>query len=322
MTVVRAGADRAAIDEAAALLAQGELVAFPTETVYGLGADARRAEAARRIYAAKGRPSTNPLIVHVSDARAAAGWVEGWDARAEALAAAFWPGPLTLVLRRGPAIPAEVAGGGDTLAVRVPRHPVARALLEAFGGPVAAPSANRSTSISPTRAEHVVAELAGRVPLVLDGGPCEVGLESTVLSLVGAPRILRPGRITAAELAAALGLEVASGPGGPVADPTAALPSPGLLERHYAPATSVVLAERADLEARGPIDAAFLVRSAIDRPRARVLPADPHGYGQALYDALRWADGAGAPAIWVERPPEGEPWEAVHDRLRRAATRA
>lgn len=321
MTVVRDGGDPTALAEAAALLARGELVAFPTETVYGLGADARRADAAQRIYAAKGRPRTNPLIVHVRDAAQAAAWALGWDDRAAALAAAFWPGPLTLVVDRGPGIPPEVTGGGDTLALRVPRHPVAQALLARFGGPIAAPSANRSTAISPTRAEHVRDELTGRVPLILDGGPCEVGLESTVLSLVGAARILRPGRIGLTELASVLGTPIDQGPLRGI-DAAAPLPSPGLLERHYAPRTPVVLAPRDQVEGEAPTDAAFLVTAALDRPRARVLPPDPVGYARALYDALRWADQQGAPAIWVERPPVGEAWEAVHDRLRRAATPA
>lgn len=322
MTRTRAGHDPAALAEAAALLAQGELVAFPTETVYGLGADATSADAARRIYAAKGRPSTNPLIVHVPDAAEARRWAPGWDARAERLAARFWPGPLTLVLARGPGIPAAVTGGGDTVALRAPDHPVAQALLRAFGGPIAAPSANRSNHVSPTRAEHVVAELGGRVPLVLDGGACAVGLESTVLSLVGpgAPRILRPGHITPSALAAALGEPVSAAPAGPASvPPGSALPSPGLLERHYAPSTPVVLASRALLEASGPPDAVYLVRAPLPGRQALVLPADPEGYARALYAALREADGRGARTVWIEDVPGDEPWAAARDRLRRAS---
>lgn len=325
MTRTRAGHDPAAVAEAALLLAQGELVAFPTETVYGLGADATSADAARRIYAAKGRPSTNPLIVHVADLAEARRWAVGWDDRAQRLAERFWPGPLTLVLGRSAGIPAEVAGGGQTVALRAPDHPVAQALLRAFGGPIAAPSANRSNHVSPTQAEHVVAELGGRIPLVLDGGPCAVGLESTVLSLMdpAGPRILRPGHITARALAAALGEAVAEGPpvGGSrgTAHDGPALPSPGMLDRHYAPRTPVVLAPRAALEAHGPADAVYVVRAPLSERQALVLPADPEGYARALYGALRTADGLGAPALWIEEVPEGEAWAAARDRLRRAS---
>ena len=324
MTRTRAGHDPAAVAEAARLLAQGELVAFPTETVYGLGADATSADAARRIYAAKGRPSTNPLIVHVADLAEARRWAVGWDDRAQRLAERFWPGPLTLVLGRSARIPAEVAGGGETVALRAPDHPVAQALLRAFGGPIAAPSANRSNHVSPTQAEHVVAELGGRIPLVLDGGPCAVGLESTVLSLVdpAGPRILRPGHITARALVPVLGEGVAEGP--PAgrrhgAHEGPALPSPGLLDRHYAPHTPVVLATRATLEAHGPADAVFVVRAPLPGRQALVLPADPEGYARALYSALRAADALGAPALWIEEAPDGEAWAAARDRLRRAS---
>jgi L-threonylcarbamoyladenylate synthase len=329
VTRTRAGHDPAAVAEAARLLADGELVAFPTETVYGLGADATSAGAARRIYAAKGRPSTNPLIVHVADLAEAQRWATGWDSRAQQLAERFWPGPLTLVLGRSARIPAEVAGGGDTLALRAPDHPVAQALLRAFGGPIAAPSANRSNHVSPTQAEHVVAELGGRIPLVLDGGPCAVGLESTVLSLTdpAGPRILRPGHITARALSAVLGEHVAEGapargrhaPDEASALPSPALASPGLLERHYAPRTPVVLAPRATLEAHGPADAIYVVRAPLPGRRALVLPADPAGYARALYSALRAADDLGAAALWVEEAPEGEAWAAARDRLRRAS---
>lgn len=324
MTRTRAGHDPAAVAEAARLLAQGELVAFPTETVYGLGADATSADAARRIYAAKGRPSTNPLIVHVADLAEARRWAVGWDDRAQRLAERFWPGPLTLVLGRSARIPAEVAGGGETVALRAPDHPVAQALLRAFGGPIAAPSANRSNHVSPTQAEHVVAELGGRIPLVLDGGPCAVGLESTVLSLVdpAGPRILRPGHITARALVSVLGEGVAEGPpagGRHEAHEGPALPSPGLLDRHYAPHTPVVLATRATLEAHGPADAVFVVRAPLPGRQALVLPADPEGYARALYSALRAADALGAPALWIEEAPDGEAWAAARDRLRRAS---
>jgi len=313
---VRDGSDPAAIAAAAALLRAGELVAFPTETVYGLGGDARSAGAAARIYAAKGRPSHNPLIVHVLDRAGALGCVEGWSDRADRLAEAFWPGPLTLVLARGRAIPAEIAGGGDTVAVRAPRHPVARALIAAFGGPIAAPSANRSSAISPTRADHVVAELGDRIALVLDGGACDVGLESTVVDLTGPRvRILRPGHVTASALAGVLGEAIDEGP----APASEGLRSPGMLLRHYAPRTPVVITDRARIEAEGPNDAVFLVRSGLAKPNVCVLPSDPMDYARELYGALRWADAIRARALWIEAVPEGEAWSAIRDRLTRAA---
>ncbi|MCC7386113.1 MAG: threonylcarbamoyl-AMP synthase [Deltaproteobacteria bacterium] len=315
------GDDPAAIAEAVALLRAGQLVAFPTETVYGLGADALSAEAVERIYVAKGRPATNPIIVHVEDARAARDLVEGWDARAEQLALRFWPGPLTLVLRRRPMVPAIVAAGGETLAVRAPAHPVARALLHAFEGPLAAPSANRSSAISATRAQDVLDELGEVIPLILDGGPCEVGLESTVLDLSRArPTLLRPGVITPSALEAALGEAIAERS----TDEQGPLRSPGLLERHYAPSKPLIIATAAEIERAAPERVAILAWSPLrvaEPTPLRALPADPAAYARALYAALRWADRQAVEAIWVERPPAGEPWRAVHDRLARASVR-
>jgi L-threonylcarbamoyladenylate synthase len=311
-------ADPEAIAEAAALLAQGALVAFPTETVYGLGADARQTAAVQKIYAVKGRPAHNPIIVHVLDAAAARRLTPAWDDRAERLAEAFWPGPLTLIVPLGPEISPAVAAGGTTVALRAPRHPVAQALLAAFGGPIAAPSANRSSAISPTEAAHVEVELGDRVPLILDGGPAEIGLESTVVDLDG--RILRPGSVTPAQIAAVLGgAEVAADPAGP-------LRSPGLLRRHYAPRRRLEIGTPEAFEARGAEirRVAALVWSAWEPPARWVarLPRDPAGYGRQLYATLRRADAQPVEAIWVERPPTGEPWLAVHDRLDRAATAA
>jgi L-threonylcarbamoyladenylate synthase len=317
-TILRPGLDPDALDEACALLARGELVAFATETVYGLGADARRADAAARIYAAKGRPSANPLIVHVRDADDARRWCSGWDERADRLAARFWPGPLTLVLGRGHDIPAVVAGGGDTLALRAPSHPVAQALLLRFGGPIAAPSANRSLHVSPTTAAHVADDLGGRVALVLDGGPSPIGLESTVLALTGPrARLLRPGRVRVDAIEAELGpIEVVEAHASAHA---AALAAPGQLARHYAPDRPARLVE-ADAIAQAPSDVLVLTWSAPDGPGRLRLPAESEGFEAALYARLREAETLGPRAIWIERPPEGPAWTAVRDRLRRATT--
>jgi L-threonylcarbamoyladenylate synthase len=326
---VRVPADDGAIAEAAAILRRGELVVFPTETVYGVGADALEPAAVERIFRAKGRPATNPVIVHVAGPDEARALVLGFDAEAQALAAAFWPGPLTLVLPRRPEVPAIVAAGGPTLAVRAPAHPVARALLSAFGGPIAAPSANRSNAISPTRAEHAEEELADQVGIILDGGPCRVGLESTVIELGPDPRILRPGAIGRGELEAALGRPVGA-PTPATAASGGALPSPGMLARHYAPRHPLVLFRRPSFPAgspSGPV-AVLLVGPAPPAPppgplpagsTVRSLPADPSGYGRELYAALREADRGAISAIWVEAPPPDEAWSAIADRLRRAS---
>ncbi|MFO0725752.1 MAG: L-threonylcarbamoyladenylate synthase [Myxococcota bacterium] len=308
----------AAIAKAAGILERGGLVAFPTETVYGLGANAEDASAVREIYAAKGRPSNNPVIVHVLNADAARRMTTRFDAEAERLAQAFWPGPLTLVLPRGPSIPAIVAAGGDTVALRAPRHPVGEALLAAFGGPIAAPSANRSLAVSPTTAEDVLEELGGRIDLILDGGPTEVGLESTVLDLCAdPPRILRPGMVLKSQIEAALGRPIELG-GTPDAG---VLRSPGQLSRHYAPRRPLLLKPRQAL-AEAPPDVGILSVGPFLHPTVWALEPSPEGYARELYAALRSADRAAVREIWVEIPPSGEAWTAVHDRLRRAASTA
>ncbi len=306
----------------------GGLVAFPTETVYGLGARALDADAARRIFAAKGRPETHPLIVHVAgeaDARSLAG---EWSARAERLARAFWPGPLTLVVPRGSAVPAVVAGGGDSIAVRAPAHPVARALLRRLGEPIAAPSANRYQTISPTRAEHVVKSLGDAVALVLDGGPCDAGIESTVIDVTGArPRVLRPGALSLAALRA-VAPDIERGEA--VAAEDALRPSPGMDARHYAPRARLVVAgtraqavseavarasenERVGLVVRGEVQATAL------RIDVRVLPDEPTAFAAALFATLHALDDEGAATIVVEAVPAAEAWWAVADRLKRAS---
>ncbi|MGC4000480.1 MAG: L-threonylcarbamoyladenylate synthase [Anaeromyxobacter sp.] len=327
----RLTADPAGLARAAELLRKGGLVAFPTETVYGLGALALDGLAVRGIFAAKGRPATNPVIVHVTGATEAAGLVEGWPPAAQALADRHWPGPLTLVLPRRPVVPDEVTAGGGTVGVRAPAHPVAQALLRAVGAPIAAPSANRSEHVSPTLAEHVLADLDGRIDAVLDGGGCEVGIESTVLSLAHGPvpRLLRPGGLSRAALEAELGpIAVGAAPAAqaarpPAPDHTPVAASPGQHHRHYAPAGQVILVSTAALPARlaalpGPRGA--LVRGAAPAGADAVerLPDDPAGYARGLYAALRALEARGCAAIAVEDVPPGGAWEALRDRLVRA----
>ena len=313
------------LEEAARLLRNGKLVAFPTETVYGLGALALDALAVRGIYAAKGRPSTNPLIVHVSGVDQARALVTSWPAQAKTLAARFWPGPLTLVLPRTAAVPDEVTAGGATVALRVPAHPAARALLERVGAPLAAPSANRAEHVSPTTAAHVGKDLDGRIDAILDGGACDFGIESTVLWLdpdcASAPRLLRPGAISRAELEAALHCAISAGP-------AAISASPGLHARHYAPAAIVRLVPTAQLAAVAAALAGEGQRVGLiahSNPRiasihsAIELSRDPAGYARAFYAALRALEEAGCGAIVIEAVPTAGAWEAIADRLRRAA---
>ena len=309
--------DAEQIELAATLLRAGKLVAFATETVYGLGADATNASAVARIFAAKGRPGTNPLIVHVANADAARRWVLDWPVEAEKLARAFWPGPLTLVLPKAAAIVDGVTAGLSTVGIRVPNHPLALALLAEFDGPVAAPSANRSNRISPTTAEHVRAELGEAVDLILDGGSCEVGIESTVLDLSSErPTILRPGQVTAEKIAEVIGRPV--GLGSVVLEPSKAAASPGQHRVHYSPTTATFYfsppapakngAGYLLLRCEEPVGAAPVVR----------MPGEPRAYAQRLYAALRELDALGLSAILVEMPPEDAEWMAVRDRLRRA----
>jgi L-threonylcarbamoyladenylate synthase len=329
--ILRVDAERpeeAAIARAAEIVRGGGLVAFPTETVYGLGANALDAEAVARIFAAKGRPATNPLIVHVPETEAARAVVAAWPETAARLAARFWPGPLTLVLPRQEAIPAIVTAGGPTVAVRVPAHPVAQALLRAAGVPIAAPSANRSMRLSPTRAAHVRQDLSGRIALILDGGPTAGGLESTVLDLTTTPpRLLRPGLVTPAEIEAIIGPITRPGVA-PAAD--APLPSPGLLARHYAPRAPLELTPDAgqervqELLARG-LRVGWVTFDTVAEENAPGLetirlPLEPSAYAAQLYAALHQLDAVGVGRIVVGLPPDTEAWMAVRDRLRRAAT--
>lgn len=321
MTV--AGSDEAVIAAGAQALAAGRLVAFPTETVYGLGADALDPAAVARIFRAKGRPTDHPLICHVASADELPGLMAAPTPAATALADAFWPGPLTLVVERAAAVPDAVTGGRDTVAVRVPAHPQALALLRAFGGPVAAPSANRFGRPSPTRADDVAAELGDAVDVIIDGGPCEVGIESTVLDLTtDPPQVLRPGRISAEQIAQVLGIPVSAEASGPAR-------APGMLESHYAPGARVeVVAEKA---AAGRAAAAMDdgLRVAVLAPgHIADLPAgclvlgpvgDPDAYAARLYAAFRRADAEGAQVIVAVPPPAEGIGIAVRDRLARAS---
>jgi L-threonylcarbamoyladenylate synthase len=313
----------AKIARAVERLRAGELVAFPTETVYGLGADASQAIAVRKIFAAKGRPAAHPLIVHLPDSSHVGRWARTFPDGARALATAFWPGPLTLVLPRAPRASDIVTGGQDSVGLRVPSHPVARDLLAAFDGGIAAPSANRFGRISPTTARHVADDLGGAVAMILDGGPCAVGIESTIVAFVGDdPVLLRPGGISAADLARVLG----RAPRGPDASAPRAS---GTLPSHYAPKTPATLvapgalrAEIAQLEERDE-DVAVLSRT-IPRPADfsdvwRQAPADAAAYAHDLYANLRALDAANADVILIEMVPDDDAWLAVRDRLTRAA---
>jgi L-threonylcarbamoyladenylate synthase len=305
------------IRRAAEILRRGGLVAFPTETVYGLGADASSAKAVARLYAAKRRPVDHPVIVHFADAESAYSWAKEVPAAARKLAAKFWPGPLTLILKKSAKAGDFVTGRQDSIGLRVPSHPVAQELLKAFGGGVAAPSANRFGLLSPTTAAHVRVDLGEEVELVLDGGPSEVGIESTIVDLSGVqPVLLRPGHIFVAQLEKALGIRVA-------AKQEDSPRHSGGLERHYAPRTPARLVPTHELDqeiARLKDKVAVL---AFSRPDERVdywlrMPREPAAYAQKLYAALRELDSARCESILIEAPPETPEWAGVRDRLERA----
>ncbi|VXC46425.1 L-threonylcarbamoyladenylate synthase [Massilia sp. 9I] len=320
--------DQAAIDAAARALETGALVAFPTETVYGLGADAENPAAVAAIYAAKGRPQDHPVIVHLAPDAPLDYWAAEIPAEAHALADAFWPGPLTMILKRAANIPDAVSGGQDTVGLRCPSHPVAIALLRAFKGGkggVAAPSANKFGAVSPTLAQHVRDEFGqdGAVAMVLDGGASQVGIESTIVDLsrlaTHGPVLLRPGHISADAIAAVIDRV-------PSAPDAAAPRASGTLESHYAPHTPVAMQDSAQLRqtlselAAAGRKVALIHYSDMPQTHAALrLPATPDGFAHALYAALRAMDGHGADVILVEAPPQGGDWLGVNDRLRRAA---
>ena len=317
-------ANRAAIASAAQLLRDGKLVAFPTETVYGVGADAGNADAVRRIFEAKGRPADHPVIVHVADFAMAQRWSSTMPDGARALAAAFWPGPLTLIVPRAPHVSDVVTGGQPSVGLRAPSHPVARVLLAEFGGGIAAPSANRFGHVSPTTAAHVADDLGSAVDLILDGGACDVGIESTIVAFTGeAPMLLRPGGIAVEAIARVLG-------GAPLPRDAAAPRAPGTLAAHYAPRTPAALvapdALRAELAQLAERDERVAVLAwSLDPPEAFDgtwirAPHEAGVYAHRLYASLRALDAVDADAILIEQVPEGDAWAAIRDRLVRATS--
>jgi len=318
------GPDPAALDAAAQVLLRGGLVAFATETVYGLGAIATLPAAVARIFAAKGRPAINPVIVHVAGIAKASDCVAEWTEQAECLARRFWPGPLTLVLKRAGIIPDVVTAGRGTVAVRAPAGKVAVGLIERSSQPIAAPSANRSNRLSPTRAEHVLADLDGAIDLLIDSGPTAIGMESTVLDLTTAtPRLLRPGPISTKELENALGGRQVAGP--IAEEPAGAVSSPGQMPVHYAPLTPSFRVERAE-ELDGLVHRGRTAVVSFGEQAGRALPAtvarftleSPVEASRRLYDVLHHCDSLGLGSIVVVMPPAEPEWQAVRDRLRRA----
>ncbi|MDX9996011.1 MAG: L-threonylcarbamoyladenylate synthase [Rhodocyclaceae bacterium] len=325
------------IGRAAELLRAGELVAFPTETVYGLGADASNPQAVAKIFAAKGRPADHPLIVHIAGVEHLDRWARDIPEAARVLAAKFWPGPLTLILKRHPDVPDAVTGGQDTVGLRIPNHPVALELLAAFGGSdgggLAAPSANRFGRISPTTAQHVRDDLGegegSKVAMILDGGPCRVGIESTIVDLTGKRTVLlRPGMLSAVDIGLVLG-RVPIAPDDPLAPPDLAKNrASGTLEAHYAPRTPLVLMpdDSLPIALRNAIVQKERVVVLATHPAPfempgviwRVAPADPAGFAHDLYANLRELDALGCDRIYVQKPV-GQPWQAISDRLKRAA---
>ncbi len=317
-------ASQVEIENAVQALRDGELVAFPTETVYGLGANAQNPAAVRRIFEAKGRPPNHPVIVHLDSPRFLHRWVREVPEAANRLAESFWPGPLTMVMPRAPQVHDVITGGQDTIAIRVPAHPMAQQLLTAFGGGIAAPSANRYGRLSPTRAEHVREEFGEALRVILDGGECQIGLESTIVSFEGEQvRLLRPGSVTAAQLRAVLGeIFLGAGPDSPRV--------PGATPAHYAPTTPMTIVPVGEVDAQADAASGGGRRIAV---LAQRLPLRSHkyvtwinagrrpeSYARDLYTNLRTLDKAGCQRILVQDVPDGEGWAAIRDRLLRAAT--
>jgi L-threonylcarbamoyladenylate synthase len=322
--------DPVAIAEAAAVFARGGLVAFPTETVYGLGARGLHADEVAKIFAAKGRPSGHPVILHVDGDARARSLAGEWTETAALLARDFWPGPLTLVVPRAPTVPPEVSGGLATVGIRAPNHGVALALIRAVGEPLAAPSANTHTHVSPTTAGHVVRSLGDKVDLVLDAGPCTHGIESTVVALGPPLRVLRPGAITLEQLRA---IDPRVEDGTATIETDAARAAPGMAAKHYAPRTKVLLAPRgrvaealaSTVQNTAKTRVAAIVVTAKAEAEAAgcspviALPDDPPAYARGLYAALHEVDAAEVDLLVIEGPPNAPDWWAVRDRLSRAA---
>jgi len=325
---------RAAVERAAEVLRAGGLVAFPTETVYGLAANALDATAVAGIFRAKGRPADNPLIVHVADVAMARGLARRWPAAAERIAAGLWPGPVTVVVPRADGIPDLVTAGGDTVALRCPANRLARRLIERAGRPLAAPSANRSEAVSPTTAQHVLDSLGGRVDLILDGGPCGHGIESTVVDCtVTPPVILRPGPLPRHTLEEIVGGEVAWPPAETDATAAGASRSPGMRPRHYAPRTPLEMPAAAAARVSALLADGYRVgwltigpptepvRRIAGAPGVVVVPMPevPEAFARVLYATLHALDHRGLDRLVVDPPPDEEAWRAVRDRLARAA---
>ncbi len=316
--------DHSAIAHATSLLKEGKLVAVPTETVYGLGADALNSEAIQKVYTAKGRPSTNPLIIHLANAQAMQEWAIDIPDSAWKLAKAFWPGPLTLILPKHPRVPLCATGNQDSIGLRVPNHPLTQALLNSFGGGIAAPSANRYGKISPTTPDHVREELGERVDYILEGGPCEVGIESTIVSLLDTPRVLRQGGISAKALSKVLEFKLNT-----QENSHTRIQVPGQSDAHYAPSKPLYLIDKAEQNPFHGTQSPYSVMAF--GPKPQNAPAylhtwinasyDPTIYAHELYKNLRMLDHAPGEYILVESPPQHEHWLAVQDRLIRASTR-
>ena len=324
-------ADNAAIEHATKLLEQGRLVAFPTETVYGLGADASNPEAIRRVFKVKNRPSNHPLIVHIGGVEQLKNWAQKIPESAKTLASAFWPGPLTIILNKKSDVSLEVTGGQNTIALRMPDHPVAIALLNKFEGGIAAPSANIYCRISPTQASHVEDELGDSVDMILDGGACKIGVESTIIDLTGSiPKILRPGLITKAEIEAVLGIEITSID---TITQNPAIPNraPGMNAVHYAPVTPAALCEHDKLTAvlnnlRIQNKRVGLLSYQFNPPENRFMhmlcmPEQAESYAQILYSCLRELDSKDLDIILIEQTPVTDDWLAINDRIKKATSR-
>ncbi len=317
-------ADESAIQKAADLLRQGKLVAIPTETVYGLGADAKNPEAVKRIFAAKGRPADHPLIVHILDKAALEEWAIEIPEIAWKLADRFWPGPLTIVLLKHPDVPMEVTGGQDTVALRVPNHPVALSVLQKFGGGIAAPSANRYCRISPTLASHVEEELGDKVDMILDGGACQVGLESTIVDLSsGQPKLLRPGQISKSQIEEVMQTELDLPQHSHVR-------APGMMKTHYSPEAHTIICSIEQIKKiidgelfqhQYNIGVLAFGNDLQDAKYKKIIsmPTEVNSYAHNLYSALRKLDDEWIDIILVQKPPQTVEWLAVNDRLVKAA---
>ncbi|MBC8203134.1 MAG: threonylcarbamoyl-AMP synthase [Planctomycetes bacterium] len=306
-------ATKETIEQASQLLQGGGVVAFPTETVYGLGCDTLNKKAISLVYTLKSRPNNNPLIAHVCNIEDAKNITNGWDSRCDTLANAFWPGPLTIILHRNSSVPKEASGGSNTIAVRCPNHEVAKKLLARFGGPISAPSANISGHTSPTTAAHVRGDFGDEL-FILDGGPCEKGIESTVISMVGTPTILRLGSITTDDITKLIGEVV-------IQNSTHQNESPGTSEKHYAPKSRLILQTTDEIQNHQKEKTVFLVIGATPTIGTAVqMPDEPVAYAKYMYAEIRKADAMNPERICVEKPPNTPDWDAVNDRLRRASS--